>query len=115
MKKELNSLVLKARGGTKSGFSRKDVEKHIEHLDQFRAELQVGTIPLIKGYSLELGDKIDNIAEDCYDKTTDIFSKFNRGTIPVDVENRLCNTFSVLETKYIEHIFKNIKEHCPHC
>ncbi|MDD5464946.1 MAG: hypothetical protein PHP73_01185 [Candidatus Omnitrophica bacterium] len=115
MKKELNSLALKARGGIKAGFSRKDVEEHIEHLDQFIFELQVNTIPLIKGYSMDLGSKIDKLVEDCHDQTTDLFSKFDRQTIPVDLENRLYGSFSVLETQYLERIFKNIKEYCPHC
>lgn len=115
MKMELNSLAHKARGGIKAGFSRKDVEEHIEHLDKFIFELQVNTIPLIKGYSMDLGSKIDKLVEDCYDQTTDLFSKFDRKTFPVDLESRLYGSFSVLETKYLERVFKNIKEYCPHC
>ena len=93
--------------------TRSVVERHIEDLEGLRDDICVNHLPLIKGYSVQLGDNVEKIIEEFYDKATDIFSKFDRNTISPEVERKMGNFFAMRTQAYIEKILCNIKNKCP--
>jgi len=116
IKKLLNSLVIEVKKAIQAQqSSRKVVEEYIDKLDSLRDKVQLNILPQIKGYSSKLGIEIENLTEDFYDHSTDIFSKFDRLRIPSDFEKRSGNDFSSVTARYIDFLFKRIKKHCPNC
>jgi|GEM_PF-7110277 hypothetical protein len=114
LKIQFDSLRSKSRTkqGTKADI-RKIVEAHISEIDKQLSAFNYNILPIIKGYSIELSGKIEKFAEEFYDQTTDVFSKFDRKDITSESEQRLIQKFSGEMTKFITNAFQNVRQHRP--
>ncbi len=114
IRKYFNSLLVETRKAcTLRQPTLPIAQKHIELLDKLIDDLRLDSLLLIKGYSPELGKKIDDLAEKFYDDSTVVFSKFNRASFTVEFEREMGNKISFLSTQYVQYIFARTKEHCP--
>lgn len=113
-KRLLQSLIKQCRQGVSRGHDvRRIVEQHIEDLEKINESIGLSKLPLVKGYSTDLGLTIETLMEDFYDQSTNIFSKFNRLAVSPEFERKMGNCFAHLETQYIKNLFDSIKRYCP--
>lgn len=114
-RKRLNSLISECREANALGYpTLKIVVNHIEVLDKLWEDLQFNNISLVNGYNIQLGKIIYKVTEELYDNATDIFSKFSRPIISVELERDMGNKLTAASSEYIQNIFSIAKKSCPH-
>ncbi|MDD4954486.1 MAG: hypothetical protein PHP17_00385 [Candidatus Omnitrophica bacterium] len=114
IRKRLNLLITESRNANVSGANiLAIVHQHIEVLDAMWEDLQFKNISLMKGYDAQLGEIIYKATEELYDGATDIFTKFNRTSTPIELERNMGNKLSALSSQYIKNIFVITKKYCP--
>jgi formyltetrahydrofolate synthetase len=88
-------------------------EKAITALDNLNEKIQNEISPYLFGFSLNIGEKINNIFEDYYDAVTNIFSKYSQPDMNHTKLSSIQRDFSKETKDIVSMIYKVVKENCP--
>jgi hypothetical protein len=92
---------------------RKLTEKAITALDNLNEKSQNEISPYLFGFSLNIGEKINNEFEHYYDDVTNIFSKYSQPDINHTKLSSIQRNFSEKTKNIVSIIYKVVKENCP--